>query len=274
MAPANTPVMRAVEVGVVDAPAVVTFLVGWLKQQVEASKTEGVVFGLSGGIDSAVVGALCKQAVPERCQGLIMPCHSDPRDREDALAVARLFGIPVQTVDLSPVYDLHLAALRQSLAAAEQEQGPGLAVDRRASLAEANLKPRLRMATLYFFANSLNYLVVGTGNRSELTVGYFTKYGDGGVDLLPLGSLVKTQVRQLAEHLGLPRRVIDKPPSAGLWEGQTDEGEMGTSYAELDRYILEGVAAGAVRAKVERMSRAAAHKLTLPLIPELPEEFL
>ncbi|HHW15722.1 MAG TPA: NAD(+) synthase [Firmicutes bacterium] len=255
-----------------DAAKVAAFLVEWLKERGAQAGTEGAVFGLSGGIDSAVVGALCRRAFPERCQGLIMPCHSDPRDREDALLVAQTFDLPVQTVDLGPVFDAHLAALRQALGAA---LGPGVEVgERRANLAAANLKPRLRMTTLYFFANSLNYLVVGTGNRSELTVGYFTKYGDGGVDLLPLGGLVKSQVRELAEYLGVPRRVIDKPPSAGLWQGQTDEGEMGASYAELDRYILEGVASGALRAKVERMSRAAAHKLALPAIPELPREVL
>ncbi|MGE5552932.1 MAG: NAD(+) synthase [Betaproteobacteria bacterium] len=252
-----------------DAAKVAAFLVEWLKERVKASKTEGVAFGLSGGVDSAVVGALCKRAFPDGCQGLVLPCHSDPRDREDALAVARTFGIPVQTIDLGPVYDLHLATLHGALgtALAQVEK-------RRANLAAANLKPRLRMTALYFYANALNYLVVGTGNRSELTVGYFTKYGDGGVDLLPLGGLVKGQVRELAEHLDVPRRVIDKPPSAGLWAGQTDEGEMGTSYAELDRYILEGVAAGAVKAKVDRMRRAAAHKLTLPAIPDIPQEIL
>jgi NAD+ synthase len=267
---ANTPVIWALEVGEVDAQAVAAFLVEWLRKRGEEARTDGVVFGLSGGIDSAVVGALCKRAFPERCQGLIMPCHSDPRDKEDALAVARDFEIPVQTVDLGPAYDLHFATLRQSLGAAA-EAGTGVE-ERQASLAAANLKPRLRMTTLYFFANSLNRLVVGTGNRSELTVGYFTKYGDGGVDLLPLGGLVKTQVRELADYLGVPRRIIDKPPSAGLWEGQTDEGELGTSYRELDRYILDGVAGGAVRAKVDRMNRAAAHKLSMPLIAELPKE--
>lgn len=271
-----------------DAAKVAAFLVEWLKERGAQARTDGAVFGLSGGIDSAVVGALCKQAFPEDCQGLVMPCHSDPRDREDALMVARTFGIPVETVDLGPVYDLYLTTLRSALRMTLVNQtgvGQGWASgqvvelasrveERRANLADANLKPRLRMTTLYFFANNLNRLVVGTGNRSELTVGYFTKYGDGGVDLLPLGGLVKTQVRELAEYLGVPRRVIDKPPSAGLWQGQTDEGEMGASYAELDRYILEGHASGALRAKIEHMSQAAAHKLTLPAVPELPQGIL
>ena len=106
-------------------------------------------------------------------------------------------------------------------------------------LTGANIKPRLRMTTLYAFANHLGYRVVGTGNRSELAIGYFTKWGDGGVDLLPLGNLTKTRVRELARHLGVPQRIIDKPPSAGLWEGQTDESEMGVTYEQLDAY-LEG----------------------------------
>ena len=113
----------------------------------------------------------------------------------------------------------------------------------------ANVKPRLRMATLYFVANSLNYLVAGTGNRSELTIGYFTKYGDGGVDLLPIGSLLKSEVRKLARELGVPQPIIDKPPSAGLWVGQTDEEEMGFSYADLERYLTDGPRRGGAGAR-------------------------
>lgn len=249
-----------------DVQSLADTLSKWLKAQVTEARCDGIIFGLSGGIDSAVVGALCKKVFPDRCQGLIMPCHSDPRDREDALAVAKAFEIPAHTVDLGPVYDAHLANLSQVFSAAGLE-----ADERRHSLAVANLKPRLRMTTLYFFANNLNYLVAGTGNKSELTVGYFTKHGDGGVDILPIGALVKTQVRQLAEYLEVPRRVIDKPPSAGLWQGQTDEGEMGFSYEELDQYITEGVASGATKAKIDHMNRLAAHKLRTPLIPVLPE---
>lgn len=263
-----------------NAEAVAGFLVDWLQKRGEEARTDGAVFGLSGGIDSACVSELCQRAFPGRCQGLIMPCHSDPRDKQDALAVAREFEIPVQTVDLGPIYDQHFAALRQALelglAVTTGGEGnePAETEARRLNLAMANLKPRLRMTTLYFFANALGRLVVGTGNRSELTVGYFTKYGDGGVDLLPLGGLVKTQVRELAAYLGVPRRVIDKPPSAGLWSGQTDEGEMGATYAELDRYILDGVASGALKAKLDRMARAAAHKCSVPLLAEVPQEFL
>jgi NAD+ synthase len=134
-------------------------------------------------------------------------------------------------------------------------------------IAGANLKPRLRMITLYYLANRLDYLVVGSGNRSEISVGYFTKYGDGGVDILPLGNLVKSQVRELAIHLGIPKEIVDKPPSAGLWAGQTDEEEMGISYEELDRYLTTGRADEEVKKKVDTMMAGSAHKRATPAIP-------
>ena len=133
----------------------------------------------------------------------------------------------------------------------------------------ANVKPRLRMATLYFVANSLNYLVAGTGNRAELTIGYFTKYGDGGVDVLPIGDLLKSEVRALARELGVPQPILDKAPSAGLWLGQTDEEEMGFTYAELERYLTGGpdAVAPALALRLERMIRATDHKRTMAPTP-------
>ena len=124
------------------------------------------------------------------------------------------------------------------------------------------------MLTLYFHANRLGYMVIGSGNRSELAVGYFTKYGDGGVDILPLGNLVKRQVRELASCLGVPQAIIDKPPSAGLWHGQTDEAEMGCSYEELDNYITSGEASSETRLIIDKMAAASYHKLSLPPIPD------
>jgi NAD+ synthase len=124
------------------------------------------------------------------------------------------------------------------------------------------------MLTLYYFANQFRYMVIGSSNRSELTVGYFTKYGDGGVDILPLGNLVKSQIRELASFLGIPQQIIDKPPSAGLWKGQTDESEMGFSYEELDRYIITGEASSEVRGKIESMITASNHKRLLPPLPD------
>jgi NAD+ synthase len=127
------------------------------------------------------------------------------------------------------------------------------------------------MTTLYAFANHLGYRVVGTGNRSELAIGYFTKWGDGGVDLLPLGSLTKTRVRELALDLGVPRHIIDKRPSAGLWSGQTDEGEMGVTYEQLDAY-LEGRGGEAAGETADRLGAASRHKRELPPIAPLPPD--
>ncbi|SMB98252.1 NH(3)-dependent NAD(+) synthetase [Thermanaeromonas toyohensis ToBE] len=231
-------------------------LVSWIQEKVKEGGCRGVVFGLSGGVDSATVAALCHRAFPKACLGLIMPCHSHPRDAEDARRVAEIFSIPVKTVLLDPVYDTLVEALT----------GHPYDPEKR-SLALANLKPRLRMTVLYYWANELNYLVVGTGNRSELAVGYFTKYGDGGVDILPLGNLVKTQVRELASYLGVPKEIINKPPSAGLWEGQTDEGEMGLTYAELDHYLLTGEAPPKVAERIKALATGSEHKRRLPAIP-------
>ena len=202
-------------------------IVEWLRGQVEKAGMQGLVFGLSGGVDSAVVVALCSQAFPKNSLGLIMPCHSNPQDAADAQKTADKFSIPTKTVDLTKSFDELYLGL-------EGEAYDGKTMD----LAIANLKPRLRMLTLYYYANKNNYLVVGTGNKSEAIMGYCTKYGDAGVDLLPLASLLKTQVRELAKDLGVPQEILDKPPSAGLWSGQTDEAEMGITYEALDKIIL------------------------------------
>ncbi|MDD5120954.1 MAG: NAD+ synthase [Candidatus Omnitrophica bacterium] len=193
-------------------------IISWIKQQVRNAGAKGIVMGLSGGIDSAVVAALCKTAVGKNnLLVLYLPCNSNLQDLKDAKLIARKLGLKSKLVDISGVYNNFLKIL------------PGAG-----SLAKGNLKPRLRMCTLYYFANKLNYLVCGTGNKSELLVGYFTKYGDGGVDILPIADLFKRQVRKLAQELGIPEKIITKPPTAGLWQGQTDEGEMGITYNELD----------------------------------------
>jgi NAD+ synthase len=235
-------------------------MAGWLRQQVHAAGSRGIVLGLSGGVDSAVVARVAQLAMPAGVMTVIMPAHSDPRDAQDATLVANAFKLPVMTVDLSEPYDALLDSVQESLGRTVRGLAP--ADDPSARLALANVKPRLRMATLYFVANRLNYLVAGTGNRSEIAIGYYTKYGDGGVDLLPLGSLVKSEVRALARDLGVPAPVIDKAPSAGLWLGQTDEGEMGFTYAELEDYLRQGPAsvAPAVAMKIERLARASEHK--------------
>ena len=225
-------------------------IISWIKQKVKDSGAKGIVLGLSGGIDSAVVAALAKGAVGKNnLLVLFMPCNSNPQDLKDAELVAHELGVKSKLVDLSAVYNNFLKVL------------PGAI-----SLARGNLKPRLRMSTLYYFANKLNYLVCGTGNKSELMVGYFTKYGDGGVDILPIADLFKRQVRQLAGELKIPQAIITKPPTAGLWNGQTDEGEMGITYNELDDILdrfcnhKEQIAGSKNVDKVIKMYKKSEHK--------------
>jgi NAD+ synthase len=231
-------------------------LVSWIRDEVTSRGCRGVVIGLSGGVDSAVAAALCKRAFPDNTLGVMMPCYSHPDDKAHAQALAEKFQIPAVEVALDSIYEAFIGKLPEYKVNPEQKR-----------LAQANLKPRLRMLTLYYIANQLGYMVVGSSNRSELTIGYFTKYGDGGVDIMPLGNLVKTQVMELSRHLGIPREIIDKPPSAGLWEGQTDETEMGMSYEALDNFILTGEASEEVRKKVEAMMARSVHKRSLPPMP-------
>jgi NAD+ synthase len=247
-------------------------IAAWLRQRVGASAARGLIVGLSGGIDSAVVVRLCHMAMPDNVVGVIMPCHSDPQDEADARLVANHYGIPTIRAALEPSYDRFLVDLSSAVAqlpAGQKPTGHGVPDDPRSRLAHANVKPRMRMATLYYVANALNYLVAGTGNRSELTIGYFTKYGDGGVDLLPIGHLLKSEVRALARELDVPAAVIDKVPSAGLWIGQTDEAEMGFTYADLEKYLTKGpdAVAPALALRIERLVRASEHKRALAPMP-------
>lgn len=226
----------------------------WIRSQVENAKAKGTVFGLSGGLDSGVVGALCKNACGEETLGVVMPCGSAKEDIEDAMLVASAFSIPVVTIPLDDVAEKLLEVLPKATS----------------PLSLANIKPRLRMIALYYFANERNYLVVGTGNRSEISVGYFTKHGDGAADILPLANIYKSEVYNLAEELGVPRKIIEKPPSAGLWEAQTDEGELGMSYDQLDG-ILKAIHSGkmpeadeSLVKRVQGMIKRSEHKRSLP----------
>ncbi len=221
----------------------------WIARQVRDAGAGGVVIGLSGGLDSSVVAALSKAALGDRVLGVIMPCGSACADEEDAELAAIAFGIPTLRVDLQPV----LEAMLEALPRGGKDQ-------------VTNLKPRLRMAALYFIASVRGYIVAGTSNRSEMSVGYFTKYGDSGADIYPIGNIFKSDLYPLAEHLGVPRSIIEKPPSAGLWEGQTDEGEIGMTYIELDG-ILKALGAGEEPAApagktslVRRLISASEHK--------------
>lgn len=228
-------------------------LAAWIKEKVQAAGCRGVVLGMSGGLDSSVVAVLCRQAFPQNTLGVLMPCHSDDTDKTHAGIIASQFNIPTLEVVLDGAYD----ALVKILPDYQLDPAVG-------QLARANLKARLRMVTLYYIANQLKYMVAGSGNRSEIIVGYLTKHGDSGVDIMPLGNLVKAEVNELARYLKIPREIIDKPPTAGLWEGQTDEAEMGFSYEALDRYILTGDAPEELKRKIEAMKATAAHKSAMP----------
>jgi NAD+ synthase len=217
-------------------------IISWIRLKVKQAEAKGIVLGLSGGVDSAVVAALCKAAVGKhKVLTLTLPCHSQKQDLSDAALVAKKLGLAHKVIDLSKTYN----DLMRILPAAGR-------------LAQSNLKPRLRMLVLYYYANKLNYLVAGTGNKSELMVGYFTKHGDGATDILPIGNLLKKDVRALARELGIPERVITKAPTAGLWAGQTDEGEMGLAYNELDD-ILERLG----RKKSQKAPKAKVNKVKM-----------
>jgi NAD+ synthase len=235
---------------------VVNEIATWIREQTDQAGCAGVVLGVSGGIDSAVTAGLAQRALGGNAVlGLIMPCRSNPQDEEHARLVIETFGIESDRIDLAPAFDTLMGLLP-----------PG------GVLAVANAKPRLRMLTLYYYSNLRDYLVIGTSNRTELSVGYFTKYGDGGSDFLPLGDLFKCEVYDLGMVLGVPDVILQKAPSGGLWQGQTDEGEMGITYETLDR-VLEALEAGDTSALepgdvviVEKMVAASEHKrVPLPI---------
>ena len=229
----------------------------WMRAKLQEAHARGFVVGLSGGMDSAATAALCVRAAADQVLGVWMPCHSVPEDEAFARMAAEALGIELITVDLCAIYDTFMGALPAGN-----------------KMARANLKPRLRMSTLYYLAQANHYLVAGTGNKPEITVGYFTKYGDGGVDLEPMGELYKHEVRELARALGVPLPIIERPPSPGLWPGQTDEGEMGITYAEIDAILAAWAAGGAPDlpadriAKVEGMVARSTHKRAMP--PSFP----
>ena len=232
--------------------------VEWIREQVNLSKTNGILVGLSGGIDSAVVGCLIKRAFPDRALGVILPCKSNPKDAQDAIALAQACDIDYVTVDLTEEHESLLGKINRRL------EGQDVKNER---LADANLRARLRMTTLYGIANSLGYLVAGTDNAAEILTGYFTKYGDGGVDLIPIGNLLKREVFEWARILGVPEQIISRKPSAGLWEGQTDEAELGTTYDIIDDYLMGFEVPEDDRIIIERLHDITAHKRRMPPAP-------
>lgn len=220
-------------------------LVIWLRERAQEAHAKGFIFGLSGGIDSAVVAGLAKRVFPENSLGLIMPCDSIEDDKNDALKIAKSLDLEVKVVDLTNTYNELLKASFTS----------------ENKLARSNIKPRLRMTTLYYYGQDLGYLVVGPSNGSEWYVGYSTKYGDSGADIYPIANILKTDIFKLAKALDLPDFIIEKKPSAGLWKGQSDESEMGFTYEVLDSYIRgEKIPEEEIKKKIDGMHNRSNHK--------------
>ena len=246
-----------------DAHKIIT---EFISSMVRSAEAQGVVLGVSGGIDSALVAKLSVDALGEKkVLGLVLPSgKGSAQDVKDAKKVIEWLGIRSMTMDIEPM----VRSFTKPLEPDPRQLG--------------NIKARSRMVILYHYAATLGHLVAGTGNKSELLVGYFTKFGDGGSDMLPIGDLYKCQVRELSQELGVPKRVIDKAPSAGLWKGQTDEMELGISYDELDP-ILYGIEKGLSPEeiskatgssmkqvlKIEAMMEATQHKRKMAHIPKV-----
>lgn len=218
------------------------------------SGARGIVFGNSGGKDSALAGILCKLACPDTV-GVIMPCGSKRNyneDLNDALDLAKRYGIETRTVDL-----------RQTAETVKLAIGGVTEINTAAS---SNIAPRLRMITLYAIAGSEGRLVAGTGNLSERYMGYFTKWGDGAFDFNPIADLTVTEIYEFLEFLGVPLRIIKKAPSAGLFDGQTDEDDMGVSYNSIDSFLLEGQCMPGDMDIIEKYHRASEHKRIPPAV--------
>ncbi|AIF43314.1 NAD(+) synthase [Virgibacillus sp. SK37] len=229
-------------------------IVQWLRDQVDQAGVNGLVVGVSGGLDSAVVAHLIKRAFPDESLGVLMPIHTKEADLNHAKKVVEGCDINSLTIDLSnthqTMYDQIKSQLRQSNTFIEEND----------QLADANLRARLRMSTLYALATNYNYLVVGTDNAAEWYTGYFTKYGDGGADILPLVDFTKQEVRDMAAYLGVPEEIVQKKPSADLWEGQTDENEMGTTYDKIDAYIIGEEIPEKDKEVIDALHRRTEHK--------------
>lgn len=240
----------------------------FIRFRVNEAKAKGVVIGLSGGLDSAVTTKLCADTLDkEKVFCLLLPTENTPKeDTEDALEFAKSLGIKYKIINLSGIVKKIASTIHNKMK--KKEMG--------------NIHARTRMIVLYYFANKNNYLVVGSGNKTELLMGYFTKYGDGACDIMPLGGLYKTQVRELAKHLKIPEKIINKTPRAGLWKGQTDESELGIKYEILDQILYDmekglkdneiGESAGIKISEVKRIKNIVSstqHKRKMPEIARI-----
>lgn len=225
--------------------------VAFINQVLQESGADGIIFANSGGKDCALAGILCKMAC-ENTVCVMLPCESKRNfgeDMEDAFTLADKFSIDSRVIDISELKALAVKIYGEHTKLSDS--------------AITNIAPRLRMLTLYTLAASENRLVAGTGNRSEIYMGYFTKWGDGASDFNPIADLTVTEVYEFLEYLGAPENIRTKEPSAGLYEGQTDEKEMGISYAAIDNYLLNGAASEEDLKIIEKYYKKSEHKRRL-----------
>jgi len=242
-------------------------IVNFIRKKIKESKAKGVVLGVSGGIDSTTASYLAVKSLgKEKVLGVIMPYYQN-QELEDAIFVCKNLGINYKIISIKEIVD-------------KFEEALGFEIDK---VTKGNLMVRSRMVILYGIANARKYLVLGTSNKTEFLVGYFTKWGDGASDIAPLLSLYKTEVKKVAKMLGVPEKIISKKPTAGLWEGQTDEDELGIEYDLLDKILYRLVELKMKKEKiaeslniplervlyVEKLIEKSNHKRKLPPFPKL-----
>ncbi|EOA07452.1 NH(3)-dependent NAD(+) synthetase [Mycoplasma yeatsii 13926] len=231
------------------------YLVDFIRESVKEANADGVIVGISGGIDSAVVANLAKKAFPDNYLTVWMPIYSSEEDFKCANELVKQCDLKNVEVDLKPTFD----TFKNSFSNLDQE--PSL-------LAMSNAKARLRMTTLYTIAQTKKYLVLGTDNLDEWHIGYFTKFGDGGVDLVPIIHLLKSEVKQAAKLLNVPESIINRQPTAGLWENQTDEAEIGFSYDEIDSYLLGNNSNAKLKERIDYLHKISEHKRNIAKTPK------
>ena len=231
-------------------------IAAWIKEKVEQANQKGVVLGMSGGVDCSVAARLCQLGSVDVLL-VLMPYGDDmktTKSYDHAMSLIEKFHFPCHIFDIQPAVDKLTLPENSPLYHTQKA---------RIDLSRTNIRPRVRMTYLYQLAQADSRLVLGTGNLSERTVGYFTKWGDGACDLNPLAMLTKQEIYTLARYLEVPQCIIDKKPSAGLWDSQTDEDDLGLTYAQIDAYILNGTS-GSQEAdrKIEERIAMSSHKHT------------
>ena len=239
-----------------DLRSYLAYVEKFLKEYLENNHMDTYVLGISGGVDSSLCAALARNAVgKDRLHCLIMPINSLKEDEEDALTLVKDLDLKYDIIDASDAFESYIKEFAKN----------GIELDRSTL---GNLKARMRMSILYAIAQKERGLVIGTDNADERCVGYFTKYGDGACDILPIAHLVKAEVVEASKILGIRSSLAERVPSAGLYEGQTDEKEMGVSYQDLDAYVLGKEVNETAKKRIQYLEKISEHKRNPIPMPE------